>query len=48
MGAFKPLLPLAIQPLCESCIQNLREAGVEEIVVVLGHRRRELQQALRF
>jgi CTP:molybdopterin cytidylyltransferase MocA len=46
MGAFKPLLPFGNTTVIESCIQNLRQAGVEEIVVVTGHRAEELQQAL--
>lgn len=46
MGAFKPLLPFGNTTVIESCIQNLREAGVKEIVVVLGHRAEELHQAL--
>ena len=46
MGAFKPLLPFGNTTVIESCIQNLRDAGVEDIVVVVGHRAEELQQAL--
>lgn len=46
MGAFKPLLPFGNTTVIESCIQNLRQAGIEEIVVVTGHRAEELQQAL--
>jgi molybdenum cofactor cytidylyltransferase len=46
MGAFKPLLPFGKTTVIRSCIQNLREAGVEDIVVVLGHRAEELQQSV--
>ena len=37
MGKFKPLLPFGNQTVIESCISNLRAAGVPEIVVVVGH-----------
>ena len=37
MGRFKPLLPFGNQTVIESCISNLRTAGVTEIIVVLGH-----------
>jgi len=47
MGAFKPLLPFGKQTVIESCIDYLRRGGVEEIVVVLGHRAEELQHRLR-
>ncbi|MCA1600415.1 MAG: nucleotidyltransferase family protein, partial [Acidobacteria bacterium] len=46
MGAFKPLLPFGKTTVIRSCLQSLREAGVEEIVVVLGHRAEELQESL--
>ncbi|MBA2526085.1 MAG: nucleotidyltransferase family protein [Pyrinomonadaceae bacterium] len=46
MGAFKPLLPFGKTTVIRKCIQNLRQAGVEEIVVVLGHRAEELQPTL--
>ena len=45
-GAFKPLLPCGAQTVVESCIHNLRDAGVGEIVVVLGHRAGELRAHL--
>ncbi|HSL53984.1 MAG TPA: nucleotidyltransferase family protein [Pyrinomonadaceae bacterium] len=38
MGAFKPLLPFGTKTVIECCIDYLREGGVEDIVVVLGHR----------
>jgi CTP:molybdopterin cytidylyltransferase MocA len=46
MGAFKPLLPFGEKTVVESCIDNLRGAGVCEIVVVLGHRADELRAHL--
>ena len=36
MGAFKPLLPFGDRTVVETCIQNFREAGVDNIVVVIG------------
>ena len=46
MGAFKPLLPFGDKTVIEHCINNLRAAGIETIVVVLGHRAEELKQYL--
>lgn len=46
MGAFKPLLPFGAQTVIETCIDNLRGAGVAEIVVVVGHRAGELRERL--
>jgi molybdenum cofactor cytidylyltransferase len=46
MGAFKPLLPFGEKTVIESCIDNLRGAGVKEIVVVVGHRAEELRERL--
>ena len=46
MGAFKPLLPFGGKTVAESCVGNLLAAGVEEIVVVLGHRAEELRERL--
>lgn len=43
MGAFKPLLPFGKQTVIESCIDYLRQGGVESIVVVLGHRAEEVR-----
>ena len=44
MGAFKPLLPFGNKSVIECCIDYLREGGVEEIVVVLGHRADDIRQ----
>jgi len=46
MGAFKPLLPFGNKTVIECCIDSLREAGVESIVVVLGHRGDDLRAKL--
>lgn len=46
MGAFKPLLPFGDTSVIQSCLQNLRAAGVEDIVVVLGHRAGEVESSL--
>jgi molybdenum cofactor cytidylyltransferase len=47
MGAFKPLLPFGDTTVIESCLNNLHTAGVENIVVVLGHRAEEVQAQLK-
>src|SRR5580765_8822824 len=47
MSAFKPLLPFGEQTVIETCLANLRGAGIDEIMVVLGHRGDELQAYLR-
>ena len=46
MGAFKPLLPFGARTVVENCVGNLIAAGVEEIVVVVGHRAEELRARL--
>lgn len=47
MGAFKPLLPFGASTVIESCIQYLRDGGVETIVVVTGHRGNEVSDRLK-
>ena len=47
MGAFKPLLPFGDKTVIESCLDYLREAGIEDIVVVLGHRADEVRDAIK-
>lgn len=47
MGAFKPLLPFGDQTVIAKCIDSLCSAGLEDIVVVAGHRAQELQDQLR-
>ncbi|HYE66728.1 MAG TPA: nucleotidyltransferase family protein [Pyrinomonadaceae bacterium] len=46
VGAFKPLLQFGDQTVVESCIGNLREGGIETIIVVLGHRAGEVRERL--
>ncbi|HLN97169.1 MAG TPA: nucleotidyltransferase family protein [Pyrinomonadaceae bacterium] len=36
MGAFKPLLPFGSKTVIETCIENIRDGGIEDIVVVAG------------
>ena len=46
MGAFKPLLPFGDKTVIESCIDNFLAAGVEEIVLVIGHRAGDIRNHL--
>ena len=46
MGAFKPLLPFGNKTVIESCIDYLREGGIDQVVVVLGHRADEIRVLL--
>ncbi|MFN2577779.1 MAG: NTP transferase domain-containing protein [Pyrinomonadaceae bacterium] len=46
MGAFKPLLPFGNRTVVDACIDSLRRAEVNDIVVVVGHRANELQKHL--
>src|ERR1035438_509749 len=43
MAEFKPLLPLGGSTALELCIRLFRDAGVAEVLAVLGHRADELQ-----
>lgn len=47
MGAFKPLLPFGSKTVIECCVDTLRQAGVGTIVVVLGHRAKEVRERLK-
>jgi CTP:molybdopterin cytidylyltransferase MocA len=47
MGAFKPLLPFGNSTVIECCIDSLLTAGIESIVVVIGHRGEEILGLLR-
>ncbi len=47
MGAFKPLLPFGASTVIECCVRNLRAAGVEDIVVVVGHRAEDIREQLK-
>ena len=44
MGAFKPLLPFGNKTVIQCCIDYLHDGGVDEIVVVLGHRAEDIRQ----
>jgi molybdenum cofactor cytidylyltransferase len=46
MGAFKPLLPFGQTTVIQTCVRNLRTAGIENIVVVVSHRADEVRQSL--
>jgi molybdenum cofactor cytidylyltransferase len=47
MGAFKPLLPFGEKSVISTCLDNFRAAGVDDIVVVIGHRADEIRNHLR-
>src|SRR5687767_1775518 len=47
MGAFKPLLPFGDKTVIEHCITNLRQAGIDSIVVVVGHRADDVRRQLK-
>jgi CTP:molybdopterin cytidylyltransferase MocA len=47
MGAFKPLLPFGRQTVIEQCINSLGNAGIKDIVVVVGHRADEVKERLK-
>ena len=47
MGAFKPLLPFGNLTVVESCVDYLQRGGIERIIVVVGHRGKEVQHELR-
>ena len=46
MGSFKPLLPFGGCSIAACCIRALRKAGVDEVVLVTGHRGELLREAL--
>jgi CTP:molybdopterin cytidylyltransferase MocA len=47
MGAFKPLLPFGNSTVIETSLDQLTNAGAEEIVVVVGHRGDEIREHLK-
>jgi len=47
MGAFKPLLPFGKKTVVEACINYLREGGIGNIVVVVGHRPDDMREQLK-
>jgi CTP:molybdopterin cytidylyltransferase MocA len=46
MGAFKPLLPFGDQTVIEACVKNLLDGGIDQMIVVVGHRADEIRSAL--
>jgi CTP:molybdopterin cytidylyltransferase MocA len=46
MGRFKPLLPFGSSTVVETCIDTVRNAGIENVIVVLGHRAEEVKKQL--
>ena len=44
MGAFKPLMPINGRPMIERSVMSMLSADVEEVVVVLGYRAREIEE----
>lgn len=46
MGRFKPRLPFGDTTVVQSCVNNLRAAGVREIALVLGHRGDDIRSHL--
>jgi molybdenum cofactor cytidylyltransferase len=47
MVAFKPLLPFGDKTVIESCIRYLRDAGIENVIVVIGHRANEIRDVIK-
>jgi molybdenum cofactor cytidylyltransferase len=47
MGAFKALLPFGDRTVIECCIDNLRAAEIDDIVVVVGHRAEDVREHVR-
>lgn len=48
MGAFKPLLSFGDVTVIESCVRALQEGGVDEIILVLGHRADEVKERIKY
>ena len=46
MGDFKPLLPFGEGSIISRCVDNMKQAGAGEIIVVAGHRAEELKAHL--
>jgi molybdenum cofactor cytidylyltransferase len=47
MGAFKPLLPFGDRTVIERCINKLRAADIQDIIVVAGHRADDVREKLK-
>jgi molybdenum cofactor cytidylyltransferase len=45
MGDYKPLMPFGGETIAARCMENLRRAGVDDIIVVTGYRGEELRAA---
>lgn len=43
MGAFKPLLPFGEGTIISRCVENMRCAGAESVLIVTGHRAEEIK-----
>jgi molybdenum cofactor cytidylyltransferase len=46
MGQFKPLLPFGDRPMLVRVLEALQTAGIETIVVVTGHQRQRIEDAV--
>ena len=46
MGSFKPLMELNGFPMIQMTVQSLKNAGIRDITVVIGHRAEEMRQIL--
>lgn len=46
MGAFKQLLPLGGKTFVEHCVDQLLASPVDEVIVVTGHRRADVERAV--
>lgn len=47
MKEFKPLLPVDGRPAAVGLAETLRGAGIDDIIIVTGHRREDLQEVIR-
>jgi molybdenum cofactor cytidylyltransferase len=47
MKAFKPLLPLGRSTIIDTAIDSFKRAGIENVLVVIGHRRDDLRRHLK-
>jgi CTP:molybdopterin cytidylyltransferase MocA len=46
MGEFKPLLPFGDRTVIEACVTNFLKAGIEQVVVITGHRGADVRAQL--
>ncbi|MBG0764637.1 MAG: NTP transferase domain-containing protein [Tissierellales bacterium] len=47
MRDFKPLLPIGSKSMIETTVENYKQLGVEEIVVVTGYRSEDIEESLK-